>query len=183
MILMVAATHWFLLWASECLIELSEMLTHNRQKCWQRLVRRWRSNAHLWSLSGPWRSLFQENPFVGYCMLPISIPSLIWTSLTFPKLSSVSPLSSSPGHLLHPKAYSVLYWVAWMYISNAFRNTFFDTSPIISSPLSSEFRIFLFFLLGFSQRVLSVYFAAKVAIQLPRWQRMCLRRYSALWTG
>ena len=53
------------------------------------------------------RSL-SSRPFEGYCMFPISILSLMRTSLTSSKSSSLSPLSSSPGHLLHQNASSGL---------------------------------------------------------------------------
>ena len=42
--------------------ESSEMLTQNRQKCWHRIVRRWWSNAHLWSVLELGRGLDQSVP-------------------------------------------------------------------------------------------------------------------------
>ena len=80
-------------------------------------------------------------PFFSFCIQPMSIPSVIWTSRAFGKSSSFSPLNSSPGHWGHPNASSASYLMAWMYISNALKKTLLVIS--IFSPLCSRFRSFL----------------------------------------
>ena len=122
------------------------MLTQNRQKCWHRIVRRWWSNAHLWSVLELGRGLDQSVPLSDIACFPclyLSICELLkrlWfhSRLHFLLSTVRQDICCTQMHLL-----CCIEWHVWKF-QMLWEKLFFETSPTMSSPLSYQFKMFLF---------------------------------------